>query len=171
MELCGFAILKVVGSVPSRGGMICRRNGEWAMRWFQGCSTFFGKTCGCHGEAAGLTLASRDADPEFGRGTYERPIQQAIAANLAPGDAFFDIGAISASSPSSLRAGRNGRPSLRLRAGAEECSRDPSKRQLNGLTPFGCSPRRLGRRAAAQSFFWRATSGEPHSPRPRHHPI
>lgn len=45
------------------------------------------------GEAAGLTLVSRDADPEFGRGTYERPIQQAIASNLAPGDAFFDIGA------------------------------------------------------------------------------
>lgn len=45
------------------------------------------------GEAAGLKLMARNADPNFVRGTYEPPIQQAITANLAPGDAFFDIGA------------------------------------------------------------------------------
>ncbi|RWP46009.1 MAG: FkbM family methyltransferase [Mesorhizobium sp.] len=45
------------------------------------------------GEAAGLKLVAKSADPNFVRGTYEPPIQQAIAANLAPGDAFFDIGA------------------------------------------------------------------------------
>ncbi|HXV31053.1 MAG TPA: FkbM family methyltransferase [Sinorhizobium sp.] len=45
------------------------------------------------GEAAGLTLVSRGADPDFARGTYERPIQQAIASHLIPGDTFFDIGA------------------------------------------------------------------------------
>lgn len=45
------------------------------------------------GEAAGLKLVAKGADPNFVRGTYEPPIQQAIAANLAPGDIFFDIGA------------------------------------------------------------------------------
>lgn len=45
------------------------------------------------GEAAGLILVSRGADPDFARGTYERPIQQAIASHLMPGDTFFDIGA------------------------------------------------------------------------------
>jgi FkbM family methyltransferase len=45
------------------------------------------------GEAAGLTLVSRGADPDFARGTYERPIQRVIASNLIPGDVFFDIGA------------------------------------------------------------------------------
>lgn len=45
------------------------------------------------GEAAGLTLVSRGADPDFARGTYERPIQQVIAAHLRHGDVFYDVGA------------------------------------------------------------------------------
>jgi FkbM family methyltransferase len=45
------------------------------------------------GEAAGLILVARRADPNFLRGTYEEPIQRAIAGNLAPGDVFCDIGA------------------------------------------------------------------------------
>jgi FkbM family methyltransferase len=45
------------------------------------------------GEAAGLTLVARGADPDFLRGTYEVPIQRAIAGALAPGDCFYDIGA------------------------------------------------------------------------------
>ncbi|TIQ61618.1 MAG: methyltransferase, partial [Mesorhizobium sp.] len=42
------------------------------------------------GEAAGLKLVAQSADPNFVRGTYELPMQQAIAANLAPGDVFYD---------------------------------------------------------------------------------
>lgn len=58
---------------------------------------FLGMFCNARviakGEAAGLQLVARSADPNFVRGTYEPPIQQAIGANLAPGDVFFDIGA------------------------------------------------------------------------------
>lgn len=45
------------------------------------------------GKAAGLKLVSRGADPNFARGTYEPPMQEAIASNLQTGDVFFDIGA------------------------------------------------------------------------------
>jgi FkbM family methyltransferase len=51
----------------------------------------------CHtvaeGEAAGLKLATRSGDRNFARGTYEQPVQDAIASNLLPGDVFYDIGA------------------------------------------------------------------------------
>ena len=45
------------------------------------------------GEAAGLKIVARGADHLFARGVYELPIQTTIAANLAPGDVFYDIGA------------------------------------------------------------------------------
>lgn len=45
------------------------------------------------GHAAGLKFSARRADPNFARGSYERPLQDAIAANLAAGDVFYDIGA------------------------------------------------------------------------------
>lgn len=45
------------------------------------------------GAGAGLKIVAPHADPEFARGTYELPIQEAISANLLPGDVFFDIGA------------------------------------------------------------------------------
>jgi FkbM family methyltransferase len=45
------------------------------------------------GEAAGLRLAAWRSDPDFARGTYELPIQEAVASNLSPGDVFFDVGA------------------------------------------------------------------------------
>ena len=46
------------------------------------------------GRAAGLSLVCpRNADPRFEAGTYEMPIQDAIAEMLSPGDVFFDIGA------------------------------------------------------------------------------
>jgi FkbM family methyltransferase len=46
------------------------------------------------GEAAGLSLAfPRKLDRTMVDGTYEFPMQQAIAANLLPGDVFYDIGA------------------------------------------------------------------------------
>ena len=46
------------------------------------------------GEAAGLSIVSpRKSDRTMVRGTYEVPMQQAIAANLSPGDVFYDIGA------------------------------------------------------------------------------
>lgn len=45
------------------------------------------------GAAAGLKIFAPHADPEFARGTYERPIQEAVSTNLLPGDVFFDIGA------------------------------------------------------------------------------
>jgi FkbM family methyltransferase len=45
------------------------------------------------GEAAGLRLVAHRADPNFARGTYERPLQSFIAEHLAEGDVFYDIGA------------------------------------------------------------------------------
>ncbi|TPJ40601.1 FkbM family methyltransferase [Mesorhizobium sp. B2-7-1] len=45
------------------------------------------------GEAAGLRVFSRGADPNFAKGTYELPVQEAIVSNLMPGDVFYDIGA------------------------------------------------------------------------------
>lgn len=45
------------------------------------------------GEAAGLRLVSRGADPTFARGTYEPPIQRVVVSNLIRGDVFFDVGA------------------------------------------------------------------------------
>jgi FkbM family methyltransferase len=45
------------------------------------------------GAAAGMKIFAPHADPEFGRGTYELPIQKAISENLSPGDVFFDVGA------------------------------------------------------------------------------
>jgi FkbM family methyltransferase len=45
------------------------------------------------GQAAGLKIAARHADPNFARGTYERPLQEAIAGNLDTGGVFYDVGA------------------------------------------------------------------------------
>jgi FkbM family methyltransferase len=46
------------------------------------------------GRAAGLKLAGCvAADPDFARGTYELPVQDAIATALADDDVFYDIGA------------------------------------------------------------------------------
>lgn len=45
------------------------------------------------GHAAGLKIAARRADPNFARGTYEQPLQDVVAAELGPGDVFYDIGA------------------------------------------------------------------------------
>lgn len=45
------------------------------------------------GQGSGLKISARRADPNFARGTYEPALQDAIAANLAPGDVFYDIGA------------------------------------------------------------------------------
>jgi FkbM family methyltransferase len=45
------------------------------------------------GEAAGLKIVARGADPNFARGTYELPIQQLLASHLDPGEVFYDIGA------------------------------------------------------------------------------
>lgn len=45
------------------------------------------------GEAAGLKIFSRGADPDFARGTYELPVQETIASHLSAGDVFYDIGA------------------------------------------------------------------------------
>ncbi|MET3580224.1 FkbM family methyltransferase [Mesorhizobium robiniae] len=45
------------------------------------------------GEAAGLRIFSRGADPDFARGTYEFPIQEAIVSLLEPGNVFYDVGA------------------------------------------------------------------------------
>ena len=44
------------------------------------------------GRAAGLKIAAQHARA-FAGGTYEKPIQDAIADNLAAGDVFYDIGA------------------------------------------------------------------------------
>jgi FkbM family methyltransferase len=45
------------------------------------------------GHAAGMRMDLRRASAWYARGDNERPIQNAIAANLAPGDVFLDIGA------------------------------------------------------------------------------
>lgn len=45
------------------------------------------------GEAAGLRLVAHRADPDFARGTYERPLQKFIAGHVTEGDVFYDIGA------------------------------------------------------------------------------
>jgi FkbM family methyltransferase len=45
------------------------------------------------GEAAGLHLVAHRADPDFARGTYERPLQSFIAGHLTESDVFYDIGA------------------------------------------------------------------------------
>lgn len=45
------------------------------------------------GHAAGLKIAVARADPDFARGSYERPLQNVVAAELCPGDVFYDIGA------------------------------------------------------------------------------
>jgi FkbM family methyltransferase len=45
------------------------------------------------GRAAGLQFAARGADPQFLLGTYETPIQEAIASSLSEGDVFYDVGA------------------------------------------------------------------------------
>jgi FkbM family methyltransferase len=45
------------------------------------------------GQGAGLRISARHADPHFALGTYEPALQDAIAANLKPGDVFYDIGA------------------------------------------------------------------------------
>ncbi|ESZ67740.1 methyltransferase [Mesorhizobium sp. L103C119B0] len=45
------------------------------------------------GEAAGLKIFSRGADPDFAKGIYEIPVQKAIASRLRAGDVFYDIGA------------------------------------------------------------------------------
>ena len=45
------------------------------------------------GEAAGLKLVTRSGDQNFARGTYEQPVQDAVASNLLPGDVFYDVGA------------------------------------------------------------------------------
>lgn len=45
------------------------------------------------GYAAGLKIAAMRADPNFARGTYERPLQDVIASNLPLGGVFYDIGA------------------------------------------------------------------------------
>jgi FkbM family methyltransferase len=44
------------------------------------------------GDGAGLKLYAPRADPNFARGTYEKPVQDAVVANLFPGDVFYDIG-------------------------------------------------------------------------------
>jgi FkbM family methyltransferase len=56
-------------------------------------STFSQTHVIAEGEAAGLKLVARRADPNFARGTYERPVQQAVASSLSQGDVFYDIGA------------------------------------------------------------------------------
>jgi FkbM family methyltransferase len=45
------------------------------------------------GEAVGLRLVANHADPDFARGTYERPLQSFIVGHLAEGDVFYDVGA------------------------------------------------------------------------------
>jgi FkbM family methyltransferase len=45
------------------------------------------------GQAAGLRVFARGADPDFAKGTYELPVQEAIVSNLTPGDVFYDNGA------------------------------------------------------------------------------
>ncbi len=45
------------------------------------------------GRGAGLKLSASHADANFARGTYERPVQEALVSNLRQGDVFYDIGA------------------------------------------------------------------------------
>lgn len=45
------------------------------------------------GVGSGLMFNARDADPDFALGTYELPVQQALATYLGSGDTFYDIGA------------------------------------------------------------------------------
>jgi FkbM family methyltransferase len=45
------------------------------------------------GEAAGLKLFARRADPAFASGTYELPVQKIVASNLPAGAVFYDVGA------------------------------------------------------------------------------
>ena len=45
------------------------------------------------GEAAGMRLVCAGADRSMSLGTYDAPMQQAIAAHLSVGDVFFDVGA------------------------------------------------------------------------------
>jgi FkbM family methyltransferase len=46
-----------------------------------------------HGVGSGLLFNAGDADPDFALGTYELPVQQALATYLASGNTFYDIGA------------------------------------------------------------------------------
>ena len=45
------------------------------------------------GHAAGLQFVAKGADPQFLLGTYETPIQEALASSLSEGDVFYDVGA------------------------------------------------------------------------------
>jgi FkbM family methyltransferase len=54
---------------------------------------FSGAQCIESGEAAGVRIIARGADPDFVRGAYERPLQQLIASSLKAGDVFYDVGA------------------------------------------------------------------------------
>jgi len=45
------------------------------------------------GEGAGLKFNAGYANPDFALGTYELPLQQALAQYLKAGDTFYDIGA------------------------------------------------------------------------------
>jgi FkbM family methyltransferase len=45
------------------------------------------------GPAAGMMLVARNAHPSFLNGTYEQPMQNAVAAHLSEGDVFYDVGA------------------------------------------------------------------------------
>jgi FkbM family methyltransferase len=45
------------------------------------------------GEGAGFRFSARDVNGAFAAGTYEPPIQRALARCLKPGDVFYDIGA------------------------------------------------------------------------------
>ena len=95
------------------------------------------------GEAAGLELRGEERRPEvLGQGTYEPPIQQAIAANLAPGDAFGASARISVSSASSPRAA-SGRAVKSMRSNLSLATPPLSQKvrvQVNS-TRYGCSPK------------------------------
>ncbi|MDJ0620593.1 MAG: FkbM family methyltransferase [Calothrix sp. MO_192.B10] len=45
------------------------------------------------GVGAGLKFAPDNSNPDFAKGTYEVPLQKALADYLKPGDVFYDIGA------------------------------------------------------------------------------
>lgn len=54
----------------------------------------FSETCVvARGQGAGLKLVARGADPNFARGSYEQPMQEAVASELSAGDVLFDVGA------------------------------------------------------------------------------